>query len=232
MDGQNESALASVKHVSQTEIRPTIQVNSAQYNMAKSQPGVRETESDKQDDDLARESEPEIDNDSNKSDRPLDTGVARSSSVSSNEAQDNVGDDPLDVSKMRQVFKRQSTLCPTKPSIRHVHTQTNHSGPVGTMMGSDYEPLSATMRPVPPGEDPRNKLASDTPIIQFAYNQAKYSQLGEGPNSPDKDLDSTLKLGKKSLKYSILHKDTKMIRKGKLAKGNSLSTRKQNERDQ
>ena len=66
--------------------------------MTKSKPGVRVTESDKQDDDLARESEPEIDDDSKVSDRVMDEEVARSSSVSSNEAQDNVGNDPLDVS--------------------------------------------------------------------------------------------------------------------------------------
>ena len=64
------------------------------------------------DDDLARESEPEVVEDasakasSRVSNVEMGEEAARSSSVSSNEAQDNVGDDPLDVSSMRQIFKR------------------------------------------------------------------------------------------------------------------------------
>ena len=78
--------------------------------MNKSKTGVQKlTESDKQDDDLVRESEPEVDeisdrvsdaeqvqkNDSEQGEQEADQG---SSTVSSDEAQDNVGDGPLDVS--------------------------------------------------------------------------------------------------------------------------------------
>ena len=78
--------------------------------MNKRKTGVQKlTESDKQDDDLVRESEPEVDeisdrvsdaeqvqkNDSEQGEQEADQG---SSTVSSDEAQDNVGDGPLDVS--------------------------------------------------------------------------------------------------------------------------------------
>ena len=50
--------------------------------------------------------------------------------MSSDEAQDNVGEQPLDVVKIRQNLRRKMTLCPTKPVAISVKTQTNHTGPI------------------------------------------------------------------------------------------------------
>ena len=44
----------------------------------------------------------------------LDEVAMCSSDVSSDEAQDNVGEQPLDVIKIRQTLRRKMTLCPTK----------------------------------------------------------------------------------------------------------------------
>ena len=62
----------------------------------------------------------------------LDVVAISSSDVSSDEAQDNVGEQPLDVVNIRQNLRRKMTLCPTKPISISVKTQTNHSGPIHT----------------------------------------------------------------------------------------------------